>query len=101
MSDQSPALEYLLGTYFHQDFRLEHGGVWQTVEAFLAENPDDATALPGEIDAVLGALPDADLPRLFAEFGSDFAPTAEIGGHRGFLVELARRAGRQSVTRGT
>ena len=99
MSDKTPALAYLLGTYFHQDFRLVHGGVWETVDAFLLENPEDAGALPAEIQSVLRSRAE-DLPALFEEFGSEFAPTANDGGHRGFLVELARRVETRSATSG-
>jgi hypothetical protein len=99
MSHETPALEYLLGTYFHQDFELENGGVWETVDVFILENPEDATALPAEIDSVLRA-PAVDLPGLFKEFGSEFAPQAEDGGHRGFLVQLAQRLESQQAARG-
>ena len=40
----TPGLDYLLGTYFHQDFRLVNGGVWETVEAFIGDDPDDASS---------------------------------------------------------
>ena len=89
---QTPALEYLLGTYFHQDFDLVDGGVWETVDAFLREDPEDARLLPSEIDSVLMTLPsEDDLKSLFEQFGSDFVPHPGRGGYRGFLTQLARR----------
>lgn len=100
MSEQTPALEYLLGTYFHQDFRLEHGGVWETVDAFISENPEDAAVLPGEIERVLSTVPESDLRGLFDDFGSEFAPQADVGGYHGFLVRLAQRAGRKAAASG-
>jgi hypothetical protein len=88
----TPALEYLLGTYFNQDFDLVDGGVWETVEAFLREDPEDARLLPSEVDKVLRTQPsEGDLKALFEQFGSDFAPLEERGGYRGFLTQLARR----------
>ncbi len=89
---RTPGLEYLLGTYFHQDFDLVDGGVWETVDAFLREAPEDAQFLPSEIDTVLRTLPsEDDLKALFERFGSDFVPLPERGGYRGFLTQLARR----------
>jgi hypothetical protein len=92
MTDNLPALEYLLGTYFHQDFDLVDGGVWETVDAFVSEDPEDAQLLPSEIGNLLLTQPtEDDLKALFERFGSDFVPLPERGGYRGFLTQLAGR----------
>ena len=50
---RTPALKRLLSAYFHQDFHLMDGGVWERVDAFISEDPEDAHALPTEINRVL------------------------------------------------
>ena len=94
----TPSLDHLLGAYFHQDWSLD-GTENQAVETFVADEPDLAAALPGEIEALLAHVPDEDdLRRVLFEKGSYYTPSADEGGYRRWLLEVSRRA--QEHTRG-
>jgi len=81
-----------MGSYFHQDFFLVHGGVWEAVQAFIDDDPDDARLLPGEIATVLTHFPDeASLERYLDDLGCAYRAQAQDGGYRGWLTEIARR----------
>ena len=88
----TPALEHLMGAYFHQDFHDLYGGAWQTLEAFAADSPDEATRLPAEIAFVLSAHSSDDaLEGYLDELGCEYRPQPGEGGYRGWLEEIARR----------
>ena len=94
----TPALDHLLGAYFHQDWSRD-GTEDQTVETFVADEPDLAAALPREIKALLANVPDEDdLRRALFEKGSYYTPSANEGAYRRWLEEVSRRA--QEHTRG-
>jgi hypothetical protein len=94
----TPALDHFLGAYFHQDWGLD-GTEGETVEMFLADEPDLAAALAGEIDALLAEVPDEDdLRRLLFAKGSYYTPSTDESGYRKWLQEVSRRA--RAHTRG-
>jgi hypothetical protein len=60
---------------------------------FIADEPDLAAALPGEIDALLADVSDEDdLRRLLFEKGPYYTGSADEGGCRAWLQEVSRRA---------
>ena len=88
---ETPALEHLLGAYFHLDWYYEHGDEWANVDDFIAGAPSLVGQLPGEISEVLDAYPDeADLKAYLLSLGSCYTTDA-AGGYRGWLSEIARR----------
>jgi hypothetical protein len=88
----TPALEHLMGAYFHQDFHDLYGGVWQTLEAFVIDSPDEAARLPEEIALALSAHSSDDaLERYLDQLGCEYRPQPGDGGYRGWLEEIARR----------
>ena len=89
---ETPALDQLLGAYFHQDWRLD-GTESEIVATFVADEPDLAAVLPQEVDALLSSVADdAELGRLLFDKGSYHVPGPEQGGHRAWLAEVGRRA---------
>lgn len=87
---QTPALERLMGAYFHQDFTETHGGPWQTISAFLSGEPGLAVSLSREIEMVLRALPtEDDVERYLDELGCEYWPGPAEGGYRGWLAAVA------------
>lgn len=89
MSMETPALDHLLGAYFHQDWRQD-GTEREVVGTFVADEPDLAAALPHEVDALLSDVPgDAELERILREKGSYYMPTVGTGGYRPWLHAIA------------
>ena len=89
----TPALEHLMGAYFHQDFHDLYGGVWKTLEAFTAASPDEAARLPDEITRLLVSHPsDQAIEEYLDRLGCEYRPPVDSGGYRGWLEEIARRA---------
>ena len=87
-----PALEHLTGTYFNQDFHATHGGVWETVAAFMEDEPALATDLPDEIASALNNFPtEESMQRYLIGVGCEYWPQPEDNGYRGWLTEIARR----------
>ena len=88
----TPALEHLTGTYFNQDFHVTHGGVWETVAAFMADEPELAALLPDEIGSALIQYPTEQLMQDYlADIGCEYRAQPEDNGYRGWLTEIARR----------
>ena len=89
---ETPLLKRLLRAYFHQDFFEVHGGVWETVDAFVADDPEGASLLPAEIVWVLDHYPSENEVDLYLdELGCQYGPQPGDGGYRGWLTEIARR----------
>jgi len=92
MPVDTPALDHLLGSYFHQDWRRD-GTEHEVLETFMADEPDLAVALPPEIDDLLSGVPaDEDLGRVLLDKGGQYAPRSPAGGSRAWLQEVARLA---------
>ena len=86
-----------MGAYFHQDFYVSYGGVWETVDAFIQDVPEGAADLPQEIVQVLGThRTEADLQAYLVKLGCEYRPQPGDGGYRGWLTEIARRASSSS-----
>jgi len=91
-SVQTPALENLLGAYFHQDWFDEHGDEWATLDDFIDGEPALAPLLPGEIRQLLAEHADeASLEARLFSLGSCYVTSPTEGGYRGWLTEIARR----------
>ncbi|MBA8804755.1 hypothetical protein FB382_003046 [Nocardioides ginsengisegetis] len=87
----TPALEHLVGAYFHQDWYTEHEDEWLTLRDFLEGEPHLAPLLPGEIKQLLIAMPsEADIEAHLSALGSCY--TVDPGTtYRDWLVEVAAR----------
>lgn len=89
---KTPRLKEMMGAYFHEDFFEVHGGVWETVDAYVTDDPIDASKLPNEIDWTLEQYPDEqDLRKYVRGLGCSYRVQPEDGGYRGWLTEIARR----------
>lgn len=86
------ALDYLLGTYFHQDFFEDYGDEWGALDAFMRLDAHLVSALPDEIDRLLATHPTEDaLDDYLNDLGCEYLAGPEDGGYRGWLTEVARR----------
>jgi hypothetical protein len=89
---QTPALKRLMAGYFHQDFHDAYGGMWEAIDAFISELPEDAARTPDEINWVLGNFEtEAAVETYLDQLGCDYNVQPEGGGYRGWLTEIARR----------
>ena len=87
-----PALEYLLETFFHQDFQEVYGSVWDTVDTFIKKYPDLALDVPREVDLVLVSMPtEAEVQDFVMSTGCEYLPQPDDHGYRGWLIEVAHR----------
>ena len=88
----TPALEHLTGTYFNQDFHATHGGIWETVAAFMEDERELAERLPGEINSALINYPtEQQMQDYLTGIGCEYRVQLEDNGYRGWLTEIARR----------
>ncbi len=89
---KTPALRHLMGAYFHQDFFVSYGGVWETLEQFTRDAPEEAELLPREIGLVLDThATEAEVEAFLNELGCEYLVQPDDGGYRGWLTEIARR----------
>lgn len=89
---QTPALEQLLGAYFHQDWSLD-GSEHEILEEFMDDEPDLAARLPTEVGWLTEvAETEEELGKLLWERGSYYRADPASGGYRGFLERIAERA---------
>ena len=92
----TPALDHLLGAYFHEDWNLD-GTAEQVISSFIRDEPDLGAALPLEIDLLLATTPDeSDVERVLERKGCYYWPDPTRG-YRGWLAEVAGHARRASV----
>jgi hypothetical protein len=91
--DALPALDQLMGAYFHQDWEDEAADEWAVLDLFVAGEPDTAELLPGEINHVLTQLQsEAELKHLvIEELGGSFLADWDGGTYRGWLTQIADR----------
>lgn len=82
------SLTYLLRAYFHQDWDHTHR-TWQgVIDDFLQDAPATVAKVPGEIDDMLGSIPDdAELQRVLLE-SMDYYPEE---GYRVWLTAVRDR----------
>lgn len=91
---QTPALNHLLGVYFHEDWDLE-GTEEQVLDEFVHDEPDLGAALPDEIERLLIAFPrDTDLAQHLEAKGCYYAPDGG-GGYRAWLADVAAHVRKQ------
>jgi hypothetical protein len=84
-------LEYLLGSYFHQDLHEVYGDEWGALDQFIVNDPHRLAGLPEEIDGLLASkVSEGELREYVTAVGAEFRPGGE-GGYRGWLTEIARR----------
>ncbi len=87
---ETPALDSLLG-YFHQDFFHDHGGMWETVDAFVRDDPHLVDQLPGEVEARLSATTDDELRAYVEQTGCEYRLQPADGNYRQWLTAMAHR----------
>jgi hypothetical protein len=86
------AIETLMKAYFHQDFREVHGGVWETVDAFVRDNPRNASRVIEEVPELLKSLPtDEQVDYWLDSLGCEYRFENHEGGSRQWLREIASR----------
>jgi len=88
---RTPALQHLLGAYFHQDWFDEYGNEDAAVDAFVAESQSHAPRLSGEVDWALASYPDeSDLEQYLDTLGCEYVPRGSVT-YRGWLTAIADR----------
>ncbi len=86
------ALDYFLSNYFHQDFNEDFGDQWGALDSFLEHEQEQAVAVPSEVKQLLATHPTEDeLDVYLTDLGCEYRASAEDGGYRGWLTEIARR----------
>lgn len=96
---RTPALEHLMGAYFHQDWTLSGDTHMSVVDQFVQDEPAMAAGLPLEIHQVLSETPDDDeLESLLDRMGCEVYPQPRELGYRRWLNAIADRA-REQVQR--
>ena len=91
---KAPALEQLMGAYFHQDWFEEHGDEWATLQDFLDQEPG-AAAVADEIPVVLARFEsEKALGDFLWSIGSYYTPAEGSRGYRGWLEDIAQHARR-------
>ncbi|GAB3778980.1 contact-dependent growth inhibition system immunity protein [Nocardioides ungokensis] len=89
---EAELLRQLMAAYFHEDFQDVYGGVWETIDAFVADDPAESVLLPDEIAAVLAEFPTEEATAGYViSLGCCYQPQPNDGGYRGWLAEIARR----------
>jgi len=88
-----PALDQLLGLYFHEDWALEDDTPWDVVDHFVREEPQLAAGLPDEVNEVLSHQPTEEQLKhlVHEELVCDYLPTADGWTYRGWLLAVADR----------
>ncbi len=87
-----PALDQLMGAYFHQDWDMD-GDEWDVVALFIKDEPELAIEVPAEVEATLAAHPEeADLKAFILDgLGGCFAADRDGGTYREWLTQIADR----------
>ena len=86
------SLEYLMALHYHQDYLDEYGGLWESLDAFLDEDPHRAPAVPGLIAEAFVRFPsDEELAPYIYEIGCSYNTSLYPGGVRAWLTEISRR----------
>jgi len=89
----TPALECLMGTYFHQDWDALGSTHLEVVDQFAIDAPRLAAALPDEVELVLTSpRTDDELEAMLVGLGCQVLPEPEGTGYRVWLTQLSRRA---------
>lgn len=89
---ETPALEHLMGAYFHQDWFSEHRDEWENLNDFVDGEQALVRRLPGEIELVLSEFSsDEQIKDFLLELGSCYTTRNDPGGYREWLWEIARR----------
>lgn len=88
---RTPALEQLMGAYFHQDWELFGSTHMEVVDYFVEDDPDLAATLPAEIALVLERLPsDTAVHQYLDSLGCQILIRSEDG-YREWLADIAAR----------
>jgi hypothetical protein len=96
-----PALDHLLGLYFHQDWALEDDTPWDVVDHFVREEPQLAAGLSDEVDEVLSRQPTEEhlWHLVHKELICSYLPTADGWTYRAWLLAIADRVRRSAAKR--
>lgn len=91
--EKLPALDHLMGAYFHQDWDLDHEDEWAVLDDFIDKEPASARLLPAEVDEVLRTLrTEGELKGLLVDqLGGYFLADWDGGTYRGWLTGIAER----------
>ena len=85
-----PALEYLMGCYFHEDYAEVHGSPEGAVDDFVRMDRHQAERVGPEIESLISQTGDADLAETLWDYGLAFNPLARgWTSHRGWLLAVA------------
>lgn len=89
---RNPYLEYLIGTYFHQDWDVD-GPDAQAVLDVFAENPRERLlgARDGAAELLASALPEEELEAELVSAGLEYHPPGAGMTHREFLDLVVER----------
>ena len=88
---EAPALEYLLEAYFHQDFYEVIGGVWETVDAFIANDAHGRwTYRQRSVESWPRCLQRTTSRRSCRAPVASTCLSRKYHGYRGWLTEIAR-----------
>lgn len=83
------ALEYLMGTYFHQDWDLDGGAVSDTVSAFVQGAPTKVAPTIADIDDLLAEGPaERSLRMVLESMGCEYYAGDSDEAYRVWLVEI-------------
>lgn len=87
-----PAVDTLMKAYFHQDFDEVYGGMWETVDAFVDDDPRNAARVLAEIPELLSLYStDEQLEHYLDSLGCMYRFEDHDGGSRQWLLEVADR----------
>ena len=88
-----PALDQMMGAYFHQDWHDEAADVAGVIDLYVANEEALAPLLPAEIDHVLATCDTEDeLKRLVVDqLGGYYLADWDGGTYRGWLQQIADR----------
>jgi hypothetical protein len=88
----TPALEQLMGAYFHQDFDLFGDDHMDVVDQFVIDDPNLAARLPLEVFQLMDATPDDDeLEARLEAMGCQVYPQPREDSYRQWLNRIVGR----------
>jgi hypothetical protein len=87
-----PALDQLMGAYFHQDWDMD-GDEWDVLALFITDEPELASRIPADVEHTLATYPGEPELKAFieVELGGCFAADADGGTYRQWLTQIAER----------
>src|SRR5262245_25341260 len=95
----TPALDLLMGAYFHQDWVDENEDEAGVVDLFISQEPGAAKRIPAEIEMVLDQCSREEELRHFIidVLGAYYLADSNGGTYRGWLTKIADRVRRATT----